>query len=259
MSRKDSASKRLARTIAHAKRARELRTNLGNAGERDFDRDLDLDDQNKRANLAHFALQIDDGEWWSSSTREAFDTFGLDPKNPFHWRNLLIYFADAHFRDRGEPGRPRGWTDETLCQLLFDFAALKQAHQNKRDTEICLLLKNDKQKEFGGRYNEIDAKTIRRMLQDARKPDRNSILAMALDTLVSDWLPRLRTKVEPGRWTQDHEKMICDGILQILIHPERLAAAEADGAVRKADRQKLLAASLVAGLMALELAREKGT
>ncbi len=206
--------------------------------------------------LAHFALQIDDGERWSSPIRTAFDTFGLNPKNPFHWRNLLIYFVDAHFGDRGEPGRPRDWTDERLCQLLVDFATLNRVHPDKRDTEICRLLKSDKLKDFGGRYSEMEVGTIRRMLQDARNPERNGILAKALNDLASDWLPRLRTKVAPERWTEAHERMIREGLLQILIHPERIHAAEAGGPIRKTDRERLAAASLVAGLMAAEIERK---
>ena len=233
MSRKDSASKRLARIIKDAKQAKRLKAE---AGDPDFDRLIDFDDPDNRAKIAHHALQIDPDERWTQPLWKAFKAFDFDPRNPFHWRNLLIYFADAHFGRPRWGRKPQSWTGKRLCQLLIDFAQQKRATPDKNDSEICRSLKRDKDGKFQTRYSRMSPETVRRKLQDARNPALNGPLRQALDIAMAEWLPRLQAKVEPGRWTQGHQKMIRDALFQIIVHPERLRSAEAGGPVRKADR-----------------------
>ncbi len=52
------------------------------------------------------------------SMKAAFEKFKLDPRNPYHWRMLMLFFADAHFGKRVGQGRPRKWNSESLCELL---------------------------------------------------------------------------------------------------------------------------------------------
>jgi hypothetical protein len=261
MSRKDGASKRLAKTIEGVKLAKKLSSlaeaSSGKASSHDFDADIDFDDDDNHAKLARAALQIDSGEWWTQPLREAFEAFNFDQRNPFHWRNLLIYFADAHFGEPRRAGKPQSWTDEKLCQLLIDFAQQKRATPDKNDSEICRSLKRDKDGKFADRYSGMAAKTIRRKLQDAPNPALNRALGQALDDLMAEWLPRVRAKVESGRWTQTHVKRIRDALLQILIHPERILTAAAGGPVRKRDRESLVGAALVAALIGRQLEREE--
>jgi hypothetical protein len=39
--------------------------------------------------------------------KKAFEEFGLDPRNPRHWHELLGYFARAHYK-KGTLGAPEG-------------------------------------------------------------------------------------------------------------------------------------------------------
>ena len=259
MSKKDGATRRLTRTIEGIKKLRELRSSSPAFDhDIDFDRLLNFDDPDSHATVARAALQIDPEERWTQPLRAAFNAFGLDPRNPFHWRKLLIYFAEAHFGKPPPGGRSRGWTDEKLSQLLMDFAQLKRANPGKNDSDICDALRKDKDGKFDGRYKNIDKKTIRRKLQDARNPKLNGTLRLELDASVAEWLPVLKAKVEPGRWTDDHERMVRAGLLTILIYPERLLEAAAGGSVRKQDRRRLLEATVVAFFMGLEVERIRG-
>ena len=102
----------------------------------------------------------------------AYHDFGLDPKDRKHQLLLLALFAEAFFL----PGRPRGgikyWDNRKLCQLLADDTAVKKANPDVRtDEKICELVK----KKFGERYAGQSAPTLRRKLQDARSPAKNSV------------------------------------------------------------------------------------
>jgi hypothetical protein len=105
---------------------------------------------------------------------QAFEAFGLDAKDEEHWRLLLALFAEAYFRPRRPRGGPKQWDDDRLFRLLVDFAAVKKNHPDESDKKICERIK--KNKKFGKRYARVSAKTIRRRLQDARNPARNSVL-----------------------------------------------------------------------------------
>ena len=111
------------------------------------------------------------------SLREAFEKFGLDPKDDAHWRVLLALLAAAYFESR----RPRGgmlyWDSRKLCQLLADFAAVKKTNPDMRaDEKICELVKE----KFAERYAGQSAKTLRRKLADARDPAKNWYLSSTL-------------------------------------------------------------------------------
>jgi hypothetical protein len=180
MSTKDGASKRLARTIEGVKKAKELQPSS-----LVFDHLINFDDPDSHARIARAALQIDPKESWTRPVLAAFKEFGFDPRNPFHWRNLLIYFAEAHFGKPRPGGRARGWTDEKLGQLLEDFDQLKRANPGKNESAICDSLRRDQEGRFEGRYKNIDKGTIRRKLQDARNPKLNGALRLELDALVA--------------------------------------------------------------------------
>jgi hypothetical protein len=64
-------------------------------------RETDWDDVAQRSLAAHYALSLDDLD---KPLKKAFKAFGLDPRNPFHWRKLLAYFSDAHFASQRRRG-----------------------------------------------------------------------------------------------------------------------------------------------------------
>ena len=107
------------------------------------------------------------------SLREAFEKFGLDPKDDAHWRVLLAIFAEAYFESRRPRGGIKHWDSRKLCQLLADFAAVKKTNPDVRaDEKICELVK----RKFVKRYDQR-APTLRRKLQDARSPAKNQVLS----------------------------------------------------------------------------------
>jgi hypothetical protein len=111
------------------------------------------------------------------SLRAAFGAFGLDHREPYHFRLLAALLAEAYF----VASRPRGgtmrWDGRRLCRLLADYAAVKKQNPDVRaDEKICALVK----KEFSKRYAGQSAPTLRRKLQDARSPAKNWILSSNL-------------------------------------------------------------------------------
>jgi hypothetical protein len=92
------------------------------------------DDAETRAAAASHALSIDDQD---IAIKKAFETFELDPKDPFHWRKLIAYFADVHFGESQKgPGAPKVWSDRRLCQLLADFHYLTEIAKARRRAGI---------------------------------------------------------------------------------------------------------------------------
>jgi hypothetical protein len=157
--RRDNASNYLTDTIASARRLKGRwpgHMTLGLLGDSDAHR---------------LSRSIDVKQ--NPSLQAVFEEFGLDPKNLDHWRLLLALLAEAYF----EPRRPRGgvkkWDGHKLCQLLSDVAEVKRTNPDVRtDGKRCELVK----KRFGNRYTRQSVKTLRRKLQDARDPTRNSVL-----------------------------------------------------------------------------------
>jgi hypothetical protein len=102
------------------------------------------DDAETRKVAASQALSIDDQD---IAIKKAFETFGLDLKNPFDWRRLMAYFADVHFGESQKgPGAPKVWSDRRLCQLLADFHYIKSRRTRlagsraDSDLAICKIL-----------------------------------------------------------------------------------------------------------------------
>jgi len=178
-SRRDSASERLKKFIEAARNPLPPERSLIAAG-REFgiipeapQVRIDWNDPAQRALGAHEALRLNPDEL-DEPIRKAFDAFGYDPLNPFHWRNLIWHFANAHFPARSKKGPPTKWDDSRWCQLLSDFGEVKASSRpNASDNEVCINVK----KRFRQRYATVEAATLRKNLQYARDPSRNGILA----------------------------------------------------------------------------------
>ena len=127
---------------------------------------------------------------------DAFKAFGLDHRNLSDWRALVFHLARVLFPTPRPPGAPRKWPGERLCQLLADVAAAKRKHPNASDTVICTWLKK--------RYRPLSAAWLRRILQDARKPARNQVLATALALVGPQILDAERAM--PESWSEADEK-----------------------------------------------------
>jgi hypothetical protein len=181
-SRRDSASRRLKELIKQAKNPlpRERLIELGRR-HRLLPPDapqktVDWSDRALRALYAHEALLLNFGEL-DEPIRKAFDAFGYNPLDPFHWRKLIWHFAFAHFPPP-KKGAPRKWDDGRWCKLLSDFGEVKaSSRRDASDKEVCINIK----KKFANRYPTETAGTLRRNLQYARDPTRNGILAQYRD------------------------------------------------------------------------------
>ena len=158
--------------------------------------------------------------------RDAFKAFGLDHRNLSDWRALVFHLAHVLFPTPRPPGAPREWTDERLCRLLADVAAYKRENPKASDTAICNWLKRNWPKHSPGR--------LRRVLQDARNPARNDLLARtAYDLLTQQMLreaaaaPCGVTEDAPSSWTGADEKtnVVLSRAMQAAV---RKAIEEAD-------------------------------
>ena len=128
--------------------------------------------QNPQARFfaADAALKLTGAEY-NEPIRKAFDTFGLDPRNPFHWRKLLWYLAQAFF---GKPdlGRPKTWGSDRWCRLLQHFHKVSTSNPHLTEQTVCQLVKN----RFDEEYRGVKTRTILRNLQYARDPQQNLVL-----------------------------------------------------------------------------------
>jgi hypothetical protein len=69
-------------------------------------------------------LTLNPSSTFDQAAITAFNKAGLDPKDPNHWRLLVILFSWAHFGKRRSRGRPPIWTKKHE-QLLHHFYTIK--------------------------------------------------------------------------------------------------------------------------------------
>jgi len=155
-------------------------------------RETDWDDVARRSRAAHYALSLDDLD---KPLKKAFEVFGLDPRNPFHWRKLLAYFSDAHFASQRRRGPQELWSDGRLCQLLQDFDRIKRQllvvpGSKIGDLELCERLK--RHSSLGKTYAQFSAKTVLRNLQRARNPTENCLLGETVAKVAEPIIAKLR-------------------------------------------------------------------
>ena len=92
---------------------------------------------------------------------KAFDAFGLDPKQPDHWRELLGILANILFGEGGKGPKQR-WNPETIKQLISDFDDLSSNHPEASQMDLFEVLIHTKKCRYAGltagtlkaRYNE---------------------------------------------------------------------------------------------------------
>jgi hypothetical protein len=148
------------------------------------------------------------GSYLNQCILDAFKTFDLDPRFPVNWQVLTGLLAHVLFSKQRRGGL-RIWNDEQLCKLLSCFATAERKHPNATDTAICIWLSKT------GRYSSVGDQTLRRRLQDARNPARNSALAVVVDTMI------LKQKDEASAknvaWTEaDEQKARAECLQEIL-------------------------------------------
>jgi hypothetical protein len=178
-------------------------------------------DENAPRLLFPWELELDENALWDKPILDAFKAFGLDHRYVSHWRQLLGHLAYVLFPEH-RPGAPRKWTDERLCRLLADVAAYKRKNPEASDTAICIWLKKS--------WPEYSPGRLRRVLQDARNPARNDLLAKtAYYGLLTQQMLREAAAscgvTEDASWTEAVEEKLLSKAMQAAV---RKAIEEAD-------------------------------
>src|SRR5215831_6031604 len=170
MAKKDAVSKRLAEEIALTERIRDgIKNNPRSLSL------LDLATPDQKEILAA-SLWLDEKDPVMGPVIRAFRAFGLDHRNNSDWHKLAVHLARVLFARR-QPGRREKWTAEWLFLLLAQVASYKRERPKASDTAICgWLLKKS--------YKDERLEALRRALQDARNPKRNSKLAWLADVMA---------------------------------------------------------------------------
>lgn len=71
--------------------------------------------------------------------KKVFDTFGLDPNDPWHWRELVEELASIVF-ERKSAGRRKEWTSERKERLLSAVEAKQKRNPRPSDEQACKQL-----------------------------------------------------------------------------------------------------------------------
>jgi hypothetical protein len=157
------ATRKVCSAISRPQRAqddRDLVTNFGQKPKPDYTNEL------RRAFAADAALTLDNRSYDYPYIKKAFEKFDLDPMNPFNWRDLLGYFARAHFQP-GTSGRRKGtkkWNEIRLLGLAYHYLIIKKETPKSTQAEICKGIR----KRFLQKYKE-DPEILRRNLAPAMR------------------------------------------------------------------------------------------
>jgi hypothetical protein len=161
---------------------------------------LNLDDPENRAALAMFALQIGDKDKdeFTVLLRKVFDAFSLDHREPLDWRQLLLYFADAHFVTRYNVGRPKKYDD---WRLIEDYATFKEKHPDQSDTAIIGYM--TKRGACQGRYAGFKSEKAKKAL----KKQFDRVIECYAKEAIARSLPKAQAEAErSGKpWTRKAE------------------------------------------------------
>ena len=172
MAKKDAVSKRLAEEIDFAKHIKNSKKDSPSFSL------LDLASPDEKEKLAASLWSDEKDPLLVGPVLAAFKSFGLDHRSSDDWHSLTIHLARVLFA-RSQLGRSKKWTAERLCQLLADVAAYKRKNPKASDPEICGWLRRHNKS-----YAHESSEALRRALQDARNPKRNSDLAQMAGLLA---------------------------------------------------------------------------
>jgi hypothetical protein len=171
-----------------------------------------------RSIAANDAITIDARD---VALKKAFEKFGLQDKNPFHWRKLIYYFSDAHFGSQKRPGRRAVWSDGKLCGLLQDIDEVRRHYRvlpgsKATDLRLCELLTTDSKQ--NGKYSEFAPKTILRNLQRARNPNENKILGRLVSNVAEPLIAEMRVaaKAKGVKFELKWEKAALVAVIKML-------------------------------------------
>jgi hypothetical protein len=97
-----------------------------------------------------------------------FELFYLDPKEPRDQRFLLRLLNYILF-SKSKTGAPKKWWRDP-DQLRADVAVVKRRHPGKKSARaIAKALVEDEDKKFGGRYRNMTADSLRKIISKTGK------------------------------------------------------------------------------------------
>jgi hypothetical protein len=161
MPKRVSAS-RLLRQFIEAKKSSKQRARLYGLLGQEQTKLTYLNEPLQRAIHAHRALTLFQSD---HALKKAFKAFSLDPRNPYDWRTLLTYFAEAHFG--ATRGAPKKWTFASRAQFLQDFLRVRVHHPTASIQKICELMRSDKS--MNRKYKSVPVGTLRKQHRNALK------------------------------------------------------------------------------------------
>jgi hypothetical protein len=101
------------------------------------------------------------GKWSDPFISRAFEQFGLDPLDPFNWRTLLGYFAEAHFK-KSKIGAPKKWTERRQQILSAQVRAIRKHRSDLSPGAMARVVKEL----WKDDYKDIQARTLEKRLND---------------------------------------------------------------------------------------------
>jgi hypothetical protein len=125
-----------------------------------------------RGLLWNTVLNLNEKDQKNIEILRAFETAGLDHRNPFHWRKLLECFAKAHFGKKKT--KPKKWDAFEFCVLLKDYLDVTRNHPELKASEACKLLMKDKA--YRDKYGHYNFHALRKLLRQASSPKHNMYL-----------------------------------------------------------------------------------
>ncbi len=135
------------------KYAQELKRNLISSRRRKFraTSDIGLENPVSRFTIMMVSLR-ESSDPVEKEHLDYFDKAGLNPDDPFHWKELLQRFASVHTR-KSNAGL-RKWTAPFCKKLKIDAIEIGMAEGTKSVTKIAALLhERDPRYKLGGKQN----------------------------------------------------------------------------------------------------------
>jgi hypothetical protein len=123
----------------------------------------------------------------------AFEKSGLDIDNDQDWKKLLIWILAAVYGGKGR-GQPKIWSTKNLRKLQRDIDTIKIQRPGLTELDYCKqLIRESENGQYNGKGN---AKTLRRVLQNAKRVNKDAQLLASLrdDTVAADLMNELKER-----------------------------------------------------------------
>jgi hypothetical protein len=149
---------------------------------------VDWNDQIAWSDAARNALNLDDNfDEAARFIRRAFEEFGLNSHDPYHWRRLLGFYVRAHVR----PGKPVKWSSEDLCELLRHISAIRERNPHlKTKQQVYRALV--KRAPYAGKKTDF----LKYGHDQALDPRKNDILRSHRDAFIQISIGAIRLAYE---------------------------------------------------------------